>query len=266
MICSEVREYLFAFLDNELDAPLSIELQLHLEHCPICAREVEIERTIREQLACVLEAQCPEKQLDMPTLKRIIRRDEALGFLRRSLSRRAFWAACAAAVFVVGLGAYLTLQKITVGPDRHKFVDLVVSDFTHFLKEGQPIQFVSSDSQAISDWLLRKTALEVVLPRVKGSYCRLVGARKCEIEGQAAAFVMYEMKGVPTSLVAIAGRNNELEEMKQIEHNGQIHWVDNCEGFSVVAYRQDNLVYAMVSKLSQQELIHFLSEADDESN
>jgi anti-sigma factor RsiW len=266
MICSEAREYLFAFLDNELDAPLSIELQLHLEHCPICAREVEIERAIREQLACVLEAQSPEKPLNMPTIKRIIRRDEALGFLRRSLSRRAFWAACAAAVFVVGLGAYLTVQKITVGPDRHKFVDLVVSDFVHFLKEGQPIQFVSSDGQAISDWLLRKTALEVVLPRAKGPYCRLVGARKCEIEGQVAAFIVYEMRGIPTSLVAIAGRNNELEEMKQIEHNGQIHWVDNCEGFSVVAYRQDNLVYAMVSKLSQQELIHFLSEADDESN
>ncbi len=266
MICSEVREYLFAFLDNELDAQLSIELQLHLEHCPICAREAEIERTIREQLTCALEAQCPEKQLDTQSLKRIIRRDEALGFLRRSLSRRAFWAACAAAVFVVGLGAYLTLQKITVGPDRHKFVDLVVSDFTHFLKEGQPIQFVSSDGQAISDWLLRKTSLEVVIPHVKGPYCRLVGARKCEIEGQAAAFVMYEMRGVPTSLVAITGRNHELEEMKQIEHNGQIHWVDNCGGFSIVAYRQDNLVYAMVSKLDQQELIHFLSEADDESN
>ncbi len=76
MICSEVREYLFAFLDNELDAQLSIALQLHLEHCPICAREVEIERTIREQLVCVLEAQCPEKQLDMQVCLASCRRCE----------------------------------------------------------------------------------------------------------------------------------------------------------------------------------------------
>ena len=266
MICSEVREYVFAFLDNELDAPLSIDLQLHLEHCPVCAREVEIERTIREELTCVLEAQCPAKPLDRPSLRRVIKRDEVLGFLHRSLSRRAFWVPCAAAVFVVVVGVHFVVQKMIVAPDHLGFVDLVVGDFAHFLKEGRPIQFASDNTQAISDWLLHKTALEVVVPRAKGPHCHLIGARKCEIEGQAAAFVMYEMRGVPISLVAIKGRNDELEEMEQIEHDGRIHWVDTCGGFSVVAYRQDNLVYAMVSKLNQQELIYFLSEAEDESN
>ena len=51
MTCRETREHLFAFLDNELDAPLSIELQRHLERCPECAREAEIERTVGKKLA-----------------------------------------------------------------------------------------------------------------------------------------------------------------------------------------------------------------------
>ena len=42
MRCGEIREYIFAFLDNELDAPLSIEFQHHIDHCAVCAREVEI--------------------------------------------------------------------------------------------------------------------------------------------------------------------------------------------------------------------------------
>ena len=56
MNCGEAREYLFAFLDSELDASLSIELQRHLERCPDCAREAEIERTIRRHLGSALEA------------------------------------------------------------------------------------------------------------------------------------------------------------------------------------------------------------------
>ncbi len=56
MICAEAREYLFAFLDNELDAALSMQVQRHLERCPECAREAEIERTIGKQLTTTLQA------------------------------------------------------------------------------------------------------------------------------------------------------------------------------------------------------------------
>jgi anti-sigma factor RsiW len=267
MTCSEIREYLFAFLDNELDTPPSIEIQLHIEQCPVCAREVEIERAIKERLVRATRVQSPETPLDIHKLKRIIEKGQTSDTLHRILSRRGILAACAAIVFAAGLVAHLVMQDASITREGHpKFVRQVVSDFEHFQEEGQQIHFASSNAHAVSDWLLRQTDLEVVVPNVKGLYCKLVGARKCTIEDQPAAFVVYEMTGVPASLVAIAGRNSELEQMRQIEHNGQTHWVDDCDGFSVVAYRKDNLVYAMVSKLSQQELIHFLSEAADESN
>ena len=143
---------------------------------------------------------------------------------------------------------------------------MVVSDFKHFLQECRPIHFASSNANAVSDWLLQQTDLEVILPSIKGKHCKLIGARRCEIEGQAAAFVVYEMKGTPLSLLAVTGRNGALEQMNQVEHNDRIHWVDQFKDISVVAYRRNNLVYAMVSKLSKDELIHFLSGAADESN
>ena len=76
MICSETREYLFAFLDSELDAPLSIELQRHVERCPDCAREVEIERAIKRQLGVRLEAQCSEYVLDENALMRAMMNEQ----------------------------------------------------------------------------------------------------------------------------------------------------------------------------------------------
>lgn len=59
MICNETREYLFAFLDNELDAHLSIEVQRHLDHCPDCAQQADIEREIAEALDCPLGTGMP---------------------------------------------------------------------------------------------------------------------------------------------------------------------------------------------------------------
>ena len=266
MICSEAREYLFAFLDNELDASLSMEFQHHIDHCPVCAREIEIERTILDQLVCLLKTQDSEIPFNKHALKQIIRQNKTSVMRSRLVSRRTVLAACAAVVFAVGIASYFVMQYVDDTEDHCKFVNLVVSDFKHFLQEGQPIHFASSNANAVSDWLLQQTDLEVILPSVKGKYCKLIGARKCKIEGQAAAFVVYEMKGTPVSLLAVTGRNGDLKQMNQVEYNDQIHWMDHFKDISVVAYRRNNLVYAMVSKLNKDVLIHFLSGAVDESN
>ena len=266
MICSEAREYLFAFLDNELDASLSMEFQHHIDHCAVCAREAEIERVIREQLVCALKTQDSEIPFNKHAIKHIIRQNKASIFHRSLMSRRTFLAACAAVVVAVGITSHFVMQYVGDTKDHCKFVNLVVSDFEHFLQEGQPIHFASSNASAVSNWLLHQTDLEVVLPEAKGPYCKLLGARRCKIEGRPAAFVVYEMKGTPVSLLAVTGRNGDLKQMNQVEYNDQIHWVDHFKDISVVAYRRNNLVYAMVSKLNKNELIHFLSGAVDESN
>ncbi len=266
MICSEAREYLFAFLDNELDAPLSMDFQHHIDHCAVCAREIEIERAIHGQLACSLKTMDSGISFDKYALKQIIGQNKTSVMWSRLVSRRTVLAACAAVVFAVGIASHFVMQYVGDTKDHSKFVNLVVSDFKHFLQEGQPIHFASSNVNAVSDWLLQQTDLEVVLTSIKGKHCKLIGARRCEIEGQAAAFIVYEMKGTPVSLLAVTGRNGDLKQMNQVEYNDQIHWVDHFKDISVVAYRRNNLVYAMVSKLNKNELIHFLSGAVDESN
>ena len=266
MICSETSEYLFAFLDNELDASLSMDFQHHIDHCAVCAREVEIERAINGQLACALKTQGSEIPFNKHAIKQIIRQNKTSAMRFRLVSRRTVLAACAAVIIVAGIASHFVMQYVGDTRNHSEFVNLVVADFKHFLQEGQPIHFASSNASAVSDWLLQQTDLEVVLPDIKGKHCKLIGARKCEIQGEPAAFVVYEMHGTPVSLLAITGLNSDLKQMNQIEYNGQIHWVDNFDDISVVAYRQNNLVYAIVSKLKKNELIHFPSGAFNESN
>ncbi len=62
MTCNEVRAYMFAYLDNELNVPLSMGLHRHLSACPGCSRDAEIEWAIMKHLRQALETPTPYRQ------------------------------------------------------------------------------------------------------------------------------------------------------------------------------------------------------------
>jgi len=269
MTCEEVREYLYVFLDNELDAALSIEFQRHLERCGRCASEVEIERTIRRSLAAQFD------DVDMPPLPEpaqflqpfradCVPRQRSLSFFR--LHRRALVLTTLVAMLVFGAVAWLLPRTGAAGPTDLSFADLVVADFRHFLSEDRPVQFASADSAAVGGWLRAKTGLSVSMPPASSEGCRLIGARKCNIAGRTAAFAMNRIGGVPASLVATNAAGLEMSGMARVKLGGRTHWVDRCKGHTVVACRRGDLVYAAVSTLPQEKLLCLMADATYEGH
>ncbi len=272
MTCGETREYLFAFLDSELDAPLSIELQRHLDGCPDCAREAEIERSVRRQLAGTLGAGVET----LPVL------DESLGD-RFELGGRAAptteempkrWAvdwgravaAAAALAFVVGVGGWLLIDGERAAGGTGGLSELLVADFEHFMEEGAVVQIDSADRETVAEWLEAKTTVAIVLPPLLDGGCSLVGGRKCKIAGAPAAFAVYDLDDTPASLVALAADGTDLGEMRLVEAEDDAHWVDQREGYTIVACRRDGLIYAAVSRLPEERLLCLMSGAVHESD
>lgn len=255
MTCQETHEYLYAFLDSELDAPLSIEFQRHLEHCPNCAQQAEIERAIRRQLGATLESQVVWPLADERSLRHTI--DQVTG-QRRSLrlfSRRGYLLSgvAAAVIIVVGVwSAFRTWHTTQSGP---AFADLLVKDFEHFQEKGRPLEIASADRGVVSDWLRDKTALAVVLPAADPTYAKLLGGRKCSLEGRPAAFALYEINGVPASLVVVCTDVAQLDLKSPAPDGEKPHFVDRCRGHTVVACTRGSLVYAAVSTLPKEDLL-----------
>ena len=108
--------------------------------------------------------------------------------------------------------------------------------------------------------------MEVSIATVTGQRCKLVGARKCTLYGQPAAFALYDMAGTPVSLVATDGAAFGVGQMKRVENGLNEYWVDRCEGHTVVAKRAGDLVYAAVSTLPQNDLIHLIESVVHESD
>lgn len=261
MTCFEVREYLFAFLDGELDAPLSIELQRHLEHCPRCAREAEIERTIRRRLGAALHPQ------DAPPPRQALERVMARVSFAKRPTGRSIWRRVsvgvrrvgpAGAALVVVIGGWFAFHGRPKSEGNRRFADLLVADFEHFLETGRALELRSSDPREASAWLQERTQVAAALPVMHHGRCKLLGARSCKVSGRDAAFAFYEIDGEPASLVAIPGSEADLLDMQRVSADGHGHWVDRCKGHTVVACKHDELVYAAVSKLDEVRLLELM--------
>ena len=259
MTCREAREFLFAFLDNELDAPLSIELQLHLDGCPDCAREAEIERAIHTHLANSLEETAgPVPGFDVHAVNddKRLRRDVPVetGATRSAISIQGRRLIGIAALVVILLGFGIWYRGGGLGaPKTPQLAEWAVSDFEHFVDQGAYVQLASGDATEVTDWLGRKTDLAVVLPTSADPQCKLIGARKCSREGKPVAFAVYEMDGTLVAVAALASSPEYLKQMDERRYDGNRYWVDRRRGHTVVACRRGELVYTAVSTLPEEE-------------
>ncbi len=257
MTCREVRDYLFAFLDNELDASLSVDVQRHLERCPQCAHDAETERTIRRRLADRLNAAS-----SAPTFAEdALARDLGLVGAPPTVRRRRPVAMAAAIVAAV----LLTLVARALWP-APRLADLLVTDFQHFIEEGEPLQLASADPAATRKWLRAQVGLDIRLPDDRNGTCTLIGARRCTLAGQPAAFAVYKIGGASVALAVVARGALDVTRMRSVERHDQAHWTDRCRGHAVVARVDGPLIYAAVSALPEEKILCLLPGATHESD
>lgn len=263
MTCSEARQYIFAFLDNELDSALSLEVQQHIEHCPLCARECEIENVVRKQLTGKLQQADDIPVFDESTLVRCIRSEPAAPAPTRQIRLRNWKLVAGVAIAASLLFAVTLFVADRIGEaDRVSFADALVDDFEHFVTEAKPLQIVSADATEVSEWLRDRTALAVNVPSIDSAMGTLLGGRKCNINGVAAAFAMYRVSDEMVSVVVLRDSDEALAHMQRIDRNGHTHWVDHCRGHTVLACRRGELIYAIVSRLTEEAMTPLMPPAE----
>lgn len=254
MTCRESHEYLYAFLDGELDAALSIELQRHLDHCPQCAREAEVERAVRRTLNDQLASS------DGAAAEAALRRALASDDVRRGpprMSRGLTFSGIAAALLILTASAWFGVRG-GAGHEQAAFGDLLVVDFERFVEEGKSLELVSNDPQTVSAWLREHAHVDAGLAVSSPQRYELIGARLCKLDGRRAAFALYEIYGRPASVVVLHGTDADLRGMRAATAHGRAHWVYHCRDCTVVAYLSGGVVYAAVGPHSRDDLLALL--------
>jgi mycothiol system anti-sigma-R factor len=275
--CKETLARMTWYLDDELEASECAEIKTHLARCESCHASFESERRLLESVRG-----CGPLHVAPPELRRrveeLVHNTPPARAASDELGRRRFrspwhfssWttgfrrapraitlAALLGIAILVGL-----LQLIRKNSDPRfrspsEFAVMAASTHQRHIQGQLPLELVSDMPEQISNWFAGKVPFLVKLPNYQESsgqekMYRLEGARLVSYKNDYAAYVAYEMRTRPISLVVTSDRVAEPTDGEQIVAKGITFHYNSINGLKVLTWSDRGLTYALVSDLEER--------------
>jgi anti-sigma factor RsiW len=266
--CQDIRDRLGLYLDNELQGEEHQQFEAHLRECEACKtlmdHELEFLNTVRTS---------PPLYVASPELReriqnQLLSKQEALAQAQDQLQRRRqshirlTWGLLAAAILLVLLLPVLLLHfgGGSKGPNSGgvSSLALMAADAHMRRSRGQlPLEVNTSSPQEISGWFANKVNFSVKLPNYQElsgqeKLYTLEGARLVGFRDDYAAYVAYQMKQRPISLVITADAAAQPFGGEEIKARGLTFHYNAIQGLKVITWSDRGLTYALVSDLEER--------------
>jgi anti-sigma factor RsiW len=230
MTCSEAREWIGAYADNELDLGQSAELRAHLATCDECSAELEAIRSLSVSVKKVVPFEAPE---------RLARRIEAaLPKPERRPKPFGGFALAFAAGLVVAVGA-VSLIRLS-GDPKQELVAEIVQSHTRSLMPGHLIDVVSSDRHTVKPWFTGKTPISPTPWNLAKSGFPLLGGRLDLIDGRPIPVLVYGLRKHFVNLFVFSKTDGD--------------WSADRDGYHLLAWNDAGLEYVAVSDADAPDL------------
>ena len=210
MKCNEIRNLVLAYLDSELDAMASQEIQLHLQTCAECAEIFAREEKFNERLSGVLRVGQFTPALWEQIESRVRPQRRSAWFFRR-------WKAVAlgglAALLVAGLAARFIILRS--GAPSLDLAQVVEKDHREFLQGKMTPEFTGAlPDEIASKFEGRLDAAAFTKVPTAGGF-RSEGARLCHLDGVPVAWMLGRCDDVPVSLIVF--KRSELDHFPEAQ-------------------------------------------------
>jgi anti-sigma factor RsiW len=215
MKCAEVRKLARLYLDSELDARTSLEVEQHLESCAECAGLFEAEEKFDERLGKALGKGERTAALWNGIEARIETTPAATCFkastLQRSTIFKRRWSFAAAASLIL-LAAVLFWSR-TRPLDLAAAVEHCHSAYVHQLTTPE---FSGAVPDEIAQKLGDRLDVAAFSIRPVSTDFDSNGARFCRVEDVPVALILGQFQGVPVSLIVF--KKSELAHFPRTKH------------------------------------------------
>lgn len=268
--CEDIQGRLTLYLDNELQGTERATVEAHLSECDDCAgvfaRELNFLNQIRQSgplhvAPSELRAKIEQALSDGQTVPVVAAEPNRLRSLRSR--SRLNWLVAAAAVLLVLLLPVVIWRiakqsdnKTVVGP-ACSFALMAVDTHLRHMRGQLPLEVETTDPQQISSWFMNKVKFSVKLPNYQESsgqekLYELEGARLVGFQNDYAAYVAYQMKERPISLVITSASGVEPTGGEEIAAGGLKFHYNAIDGLKVLTWSDRGLTYALVSDLEER--------------
>ena len=248
MNCQQTQELMSAYLDAELDASAALRLQEHLDGCDGCRAAM----TELEALQGRIAAQASQYQAP-PHLRHRIR--AALAAQRptppRPAKRQKTWswawinlglATMASTAFAVTLSLYLNQPSADTLVEQ----ELVGSHF-RALMPNHLADVTSTDKHTVKPWFSGKLDFSPPVHDLAAEGYPLIGGRLDYVQQRPVAALVYQHR---QHIINVYVWPSAPRRVQQSQH----------QGFQVLRWTQEGMMFCAVSDLNSQELADFARE------
>jgi anti-sigma factor RsiW len=266
MDCNEIRGRFALYLDNELQGDDRVSLEEHLRSCESCASSVDKERAFLDVVrhSRPLHVASPELRAKVQDilesdLESAEQRPPRTRIARPMRIKVGLAVAATLLIFVLPLIVWRVLSTDGTSPSGQPSSFALMAADTHLRRtRGQlPLETETGSPQDISNWFANKVNFSVKLPNYQElsgqeKLYTLEGARLVGYKEDYAAYVAYEMKGRPISLVITSDAVAKPAGGEEIVARGLKFHYDAIQGLKVITWSDRGLTYALVSDLEER--------------
>ena len=200
MRCHEARNLIAPYLDSELDAKTTLEIEQHLEACSDCARVFEAEASVDERIFKTFR----QGQRTTPLWEKI----ESQIAPSRSHGIKGLWPFALAASLIIAIGMILFAKSRTL--DLANAVEECHSAYVHQITTPE---FNGPVPKEIVQQFAGRLDVAAFAYRPSEAAFTSSGARLCHVEGVPVALVLGHCANIPVSMIVF--KKNELDHFPQ---------------------------------------------------
>ncbi|MBI2158816.1 MAG: hypothetical protein HYU25_00200 [Candidatus Rokubacteria bacterium] len=234
-------------MDGELEEAAASALETHLRQCEACGAYAGAERASKTLVAATYAV-----PVDVAGLRARIRERLQTGSAPRrrwTVVRvpRLAWGALAAVLIASLAVGYLTLRPWTA-VEASALVRAAVTDHVECMLGRLPLEVTTSDQQEIDRWLQRRLARPVALPTLAPEGTSKMSARVARLANVDGSQILFDRRGRMLSLFIMPAAEVPSVPGRPVAHGGREFFVSQVEGYTVVFWRQGDLVYCLVGE------------------
>lgn len=257
MTCEEAKFGLYALLDDELDVAKDLEVLGHVEGCPACQRELDLDRRLKSLVRQSLTACHPSPELSRKVALRIEveakgerHAEEAFGGLWLRLGLLKTGLVALAALILLSASFLLTYKGDELPPLEER---LVQDHLRAMTKAGGSVDLPSDDPAKIVESLRVKMPSASTVPYLIQEGTKLVGGSICQLGETKGIRFTYQIGPRPGRIVSFY----QLERLPRatFPRLGTARlYIGQVQGPGILLWGDARFLYAFVGELPAEEL------------
>jgi anti-sigma factor (TIGR02949 family) len=279
--CNHFSNQMPIYLDDELHGDDREAFEAHLGNCPNCRSAINCERSFLKRIreaSPIYQVPANLRARIEPILNLTPAQTQPQSELRRSEeqsvkparvnlasliygSLRYRWMALVATLAIaIMLGAMDLIRHkelLLSNQPSSEFALLAVDTHLRHLRGQLPFEIVASSPEQISEWFIGKVPFGLKLPNYQESsgqekIYEIEGARLVGFKKDYAAYVAYQMRKRPITLVVASNSVALPSGGEQVVSKGITFHYDSIDGLKVITWSVHGLTYALVSDLEER--------------